>query len=546
MPTDPVYDCIVVGAGAAGIVVASKLAHAGKHTLLIERGDHLTYAIDGRRDHLRNQRLSRHGHNAGPPAGNPRVLVTPDGSEHVLEPWEPGYSNNAAAVGGGTPVYGMQAWRFHPDDFRMASRYGVPAGSSLADWPIAYDDLAPFYEEAEWTVGVAGDADGNRNQGPRAKAYPMPPVPRYAPGNTLARGAAALGIGAFTPPLLLNTVPHDGRAACIQCGSCVGFTCPSDSKNGTHNAVLPKALATGALELMAATMVAAIETDAVGKVTGVTIVGADGARRAIRSRAVVLSAGAVETARLLLASRSKFHPQGLGNAYDQVGRHLQGHYYPGAFGLFEHDVYEPRGPGVSIATTDFSHGNDDVIGGAMLADDFVPLPIIFFKQYLPPDLPRWGLAAKDFMRRNYRRVINLRGPVQEIPSPDGRVTLDPGVTDKFGLAVVRLSGTTHPETVRTADFIGERARDWLRASGAIRVWGEGPVLRLSGGQHQSGTCRMGDDPATSVTDRWGRVWDHDNLFVSDASLHPTNGGFNPVLTIMALAFRNGAHVAASL
>lgn len=546
MPAAPIYDCVVVGAGAAGIVMASKLAHAGKHTLLIERGPHLTYATDGRRDHLRNQRLSRYGHNAGPTAGNPRVLVTPEGEARVLEPWENGYHNNAAAVGSGTTVYGMQAWRFHPDDFRMASRYGVPAGSSLADWPLRYDDLAPFYEEAEWTIGVAGDAAGNRHQGPRGEAYPMPPVPRYAPGNALAAGAARLGMNTFTPPLLINTVPRDGRAACIQCGSCVGFPCPSDSKNGTHNTLLPGALATGALELLADTMVATVDTDGSGKVVGVTTVDAAGERRAIRSRAVVLSAGAIETARLLLASRSSFHPYGLGNANDQVGRHLQGHYYPGAFGLFEDEVYEPRGPGVSIATTDFNHGNDGVIGGAMLADDFIPLPIIFWKQYLPPELPRWGLAAKDFMRRNYRRVINLRGPVQEVPSPEARVTLDPAVTDKFGLPAVRLSGMTHRETVRTAGFIGARARDWLKASGAVRVWGDEPVQRLSGGQHQAGTCRMGADPKTSVTDAWGRVWDHDNLFVSDASLHPTNGGFNPVLTIMALAFRNGAHLAGAL
>ena len=147
------------------------------------------------------------------------------------------------------------------------------------------------------------------------------------------------------------------------------------------------------------------------------------------------------------------------------------------------------------------------------------------------------------MRDGYRRVASIKGPVQEIPSAECRVRLDPAVRDRLGLPVARLSGVAHQETVRVARFMLAKARQWLEAAGATRVWGSEPVARLSAGQHQAGTCRMGSDPATSVTDPWGRVWGHDNLFVSDGSLHPTNGGFNPVLTIMALAFRNGEHIA---
>jgi choline dehydrogenase-like flavoprotein len=120
------------------------------------------------------------------------------------------------------------------------------------------------------------------------------------------------------------------------------------------------------------------------------------------------------------------------------------------------------------------------------------------------------------------------------------------VRDRYGLAVARLSGVVHPETLRAVGYMNARAADWLRAAGARRVWSYDPVPRLSAGQHQAGTCRMGTDPRTSVTDLWGRVWGHDNLFVSDGSLHPTNGGFNPVLTIMALAYRNAAHIAEQL
>lgn len=158
-------------------------------------------------------------------------------------------------------------------------------------------------------------------------------------------------------------------------------------------------------------------------------------------------------------------------------------------------------------------------------------------------MPQWGLENKHYMRDNYTRVLAITGPVQEIPSPAARVTLDPTVRDRWSIPVARLSGTTHPETVRTAAFMLDRATEWLRAAGATRVWGTPPELKLSGGQHQAGTCRMGDDPATSVVDRNCRVHGHDNLYIADGSVHVTNGGFNPVLTIMALAFRTAAHIA---
>ena len=182
----------------------------------------------------------------------------------------------------------------------------------------------------------------------------------------------------------------------------------------------------------------------------------------------------------------------------------------------------------------------------MLANEFIKLPIIFWKGALPPDVPRWGEANKQWMRENFARTLHIMGPVQDIPHPDSRVTVNPSVRDRFGLPVAQVSGTTHPETVKTARFMWERAVEWLQVSGATRVWGDPPPLGLSGGQHQAGTCRMGNDPATSVTDSYGRVHAHDNLFVMDGSLHVTNGGFNPVLTIMALAFRCSDHLAKTL
>ena len=540
------YDAIVIGSGAAGGIVACVLAEAGKHVLLLERGPQLSFAEVGR-DHLRNQRLAIYGHNAGPElVGNPRVFVDPLGQSRIVKPYEPDYHNNAACVGGGTRVYGAQAWRFHPDDFRMASKYGVPEGSSLADWPIAYETLEPFYERAEWELGAAGDGNSIQHQIPRSRNYPLPPVPPGPQTVALQNAARQLGWVTSPVPLLINTEPYAGRSSCIGCKYCVGFACPTDAKSGSQNTVIPRALATGNCVLKTSTIVESIETDARGNVTGVSyLVDSSGATRRIKARAriVIVSTGAIESARLLLNSRSSIHPVGLGNEYDQVGRNLQGHLYPRAYGLASDKVFNGIGPGVTIATTQFNHDNPEIIGGGMLADDFIKPPIDFWYDSLPPDLPRWGIENKRFMRENYTRVMHVRGPVQDIPNPEGRVTIDDSVRDKWGIPVARLSGTTHPATVAAAEFMRQRGEQWLRASGCEKVWSTQPGLILSGRQHQAGTCRMGTEPASSVTDNWGRVHGHDNLFVVDGSLHVTNGGFNPVLTIMALAFRSAEYIA---
>jgi choline dehydrogenase-like flavoprotein len=551
---DSDYEVIIVGAGPGGGIAAGVLAEAGYRVLLLERGRTLGFEAIAP-DHLRNHRLSLYGDNTTcDPGSERRVYVDTAGREHHVHPHESGFNHNAFTTGGGARVWGMQAWRFHPDDFRMASRYGVPPVSSLADWPIGYNELAAYYDRAEHEIGVAGDHAGDTHA-PRARPFPLPPVPPSPTGAWLARGAETLGWKTFTPPLAVNTQPYQGRGACIQCGQCIGFACPTDAKNGSHNTLLPRALATGRCTFVTQAQVTRITTDSNGRVDGIEYYAPSQAtddssappnyeRRTARARVVIVASGAIETARLLLLSSSPKHPDGLGNHSGQLGRHVQGHYYPIAYGLLPRGVENPNlGPGVTIATTQFNHGNPGVIGGAMLANDFVKLPVIFWRSSLPPDIPRWGLANKRAMRDLYLRGIDIRGPVQEIPSPDSRVTLDPHVRDKFGLPVARLSGSTHPETVRTANFIRERAEDWLRASGAERVWSWPAERKFSAGQHQAGTCRMSADPRDGVTDPFGRVHGHDNLFVCDGSLHVTNGGFNPALTIMALAFRTAEHIA---
>jgi choline dehydrogenase-like flavoprotein len=539
----PRYDAIVIGSGAGGGVAACGLAESGRSVLVVEAGP-----WPGTRslsvDHLRNPR-SNWGFESltGPPdAGNPRV-VDEGGQRLVVAPSDPRWSGNAMIAGGGTRVYGAQAWRFTPDDFAMATRYGVPDGSSLADWPFGYDELEPYYRRAEWEVGVSGDSTGGTHSGPRSAPHPMPPVRTGRAHQVLGRGARELGISTLSVPLLINSIPFLGRGACTACAMCVGFACPVDAKNGSQNTMLSRAFATGRCSMLLDTRVERLVADSRGEIVAAVVVGmADGAtwRQQIAASEFVIAAGAVESARLLLHSASDQEPNGLGNNTDQVGRHLQAHSARGPIGLFEDEIEDLTGPGPSIATTDFRHGNEGIVGGGMIANDFIPLPSNTYRYLTETGLiPLHGLAAKRGMREFTRRMVKLYTPIQEVTTAESRVRLDARVTDQFGIPAARLSGGLHPEDLRARDFLTERATEWLRASGAHRIGlpvhasQAGP----SGGQHQAGTCRMGDDPATSVTDPWGRVWGHANVRVADGSVHVTNGGVNPVLTIYANAMR---------
>jgi choline dehydrogenase-like flavoprotein len=259
----------------------------------------------------------------------------------------------------------------------------------------------------------------------------------------------------------------------------------------------------------------------------------------------VIAAGATETPRLLLNSAHDREPHGLGNNRDQVGRYLQAHVYAGAVGLFDDEVVDLVGPGVSIATCDFRHGNDGIVGGGMLANEFVPTPAATYDYLTAAGLiPSAGAAGKQAMRHAARRMLRVVGPIQEVSSAESRVRVDPGVTDRFGNPVAMISGSIHPEDLRAQAHMSEKARQWLVEAGAARtaVAGVGNTRQASSGQHQAGTCRMGDDPAQSVTDPYGRVWGHENVRIADGSVHVTNGGVNPVLTILAGSLRIAEHL----
>lgn len=528
-------NAIVVGAGAGGGVAAKELAAAGLRVVLFERGGWPDYDRHIN-DELISQRTQVLGAAFGPDhRKHPRVRIGENGSRQIVTPIRGDYGHNAACVGSGTVSYGAMAWRFMPEDFKLKSTYGHVEGSTIEDWPISYEDLEPYYEKAEWEIGVAGDDSQNPFAPPRKNPQPMPPFENNREGKVLASAAERLGLHPFPIPMLRNSVPYNGRPACIRNRTCVGFACPVDGKNGTHNTVIPIAMATGNCEVRTHCQVAEIISDASGRVSGVHYFDRDNKGQTQTADLVVLAASATETARLLMNSATELHPRGLGNDYDWVGRNLQGHAYTGALGIFDYEVTDFAGPGATFGICDYNHHNEGIIGGGLLCNEFNALPYLF-TGIRPPGSRRWGKEHKDFQMRNIKRTGGLHGPIQEIPNFEARVSIDPEVRDHWGIPVLALSGARHPIDHEHCKWLSQKAEDILKEAGAIQTWQRVGGRGLSGGQHQAGTARMGDDPQTSVCNPFGQVHDIDNLFVADGSLCVTNAGFNPVLTIMALGY----------
>ena len=525
------YDVVVIGAGAGGGVAAAELAATGRHVLLLDRSRPMS-TTELRSNHLQGKRMQLFDVTAGAGAGSPRVLELPDGSSRMLPGDGDGgeYGLVAMTLGGGTRLWQGLAWRFYDEDFHMATTYGVPAESTLADWPFGYDDLSPFYDRVEWELGVSGDGtSAMANRTPRNQPFPMPALPTDRFGSTLAAGASRLGWTSSPIPFAINSVPRDGRPACVGCGQCVGHACPVNAKNGTHNTFIPRAVATGNCDLLLSAQAIEITHDGAGTAHGVRVVidlATGPVERFVRARQVVVAAGAVESPRLLLAS-------GLGNEW--VGRNHHTHGIAGATALTGlSKTY--TGPGHSIANTDWLHRNGEAWGGGVLIDapPMYPVALAQFGRRLPG--LAWGAEHKRWMRET-GPLGGTMSMVQEIPDSSARITLDPAIVDRWGMPVPRLAGVSNAATREAVDYMAERCVEWLEAAGGsdiipMRFWGA-----PQGAEHSAGTARLAADPAHGACDPQGKLFGTRNVYVADASLHPTNGGFNPGLTVMANAMR---------
>jgi choline dehydrogenase-like flavoprotein len=551
-------NAVVVGSGPGGSVVAKELSAAGLTVVLLERGRHYKME-DARHDILRSQFDNTGPLGFGPDLKpNPRTYrLTPRDKAQVIYANQGSYGRTDAAVGGGTVAFGCMAWRFVEKDFNLKSCCGVPPGTTVEDWPITYAELEPFYTEAEWDVGISGQAGANPFDPPRSKSYPLPPLAYDRQAQIFTRGATKLGLHPFPLPLFILSRPYDGRPGCIHCLYCDGFQCEVNAKSSMHATLIPKALATGNCELRAECMVREVLVDSAGRARSVAYFGPDKVLYEQPADIVVVSCSATESTRLLLNSKSKLFPTGLANRTDQVGRNILDHTGGAAMaGFFEEEVFEPTGPGFTVACADFIHARGAPMGGSMISTMAELKQPLTFARYLPGNwgIPRWGKGAKEFVRKYFRRAVALYAPGQGMPTEENRLDIDPEVRDAWGIPVLRVTHRAHPMDVRTSHFLENRMREILLAAGAIEellpkeiteAETEAAIKNITWGglgEHQVGGCRMGNDPKGSVVNKFCQAHDVDNLFIADGSTFPTLGGFNPCLTIQANAFRVASYI----
>jgi choline dehydrogenase-like flavoprotein len=534
-------DVVVVGSGAGGGVVAKELAEAGLSVVVFERGKAYTTA-DFNHSEMESQYST-------PPAYGPAVFPNPrtfryndqEESRLVYAGVDGVYGRTAAAVGGATLAYGAAAWRYKREDFRMKSTYGTIPGSSLEDWPITYDDLEPYYERAEYEIGVSGLAGADPFAEPRKKPFPLPPLPINPQGEIIRDAGLRLGWHPFPPPFAILTQPYRKRMACFQCRWCLAHACEAGAKSGTQVSMLPLAMQTGRCELRTSSFVTRILTDAKGRPCGVQYFDAHKRGHEQYADLVVVSCSATESARLLLNSANKFHPDGLGNSSGQVGRNINDHMSGDAFGIFEREIPHHKGPGPSIAFNDWNHPRSrEIPGGGYIYNYYCTLPAEFAGGR-PPGEARWGKAHKDFQRKYFYRYIHLGSNCQAMPQEANRVDLDPKLRDAWGMPVARITHSYMKTDHEVANFVMDKEELLLKEAGAIKTW-RGGTPRGGVDDHQNGSCRMGNDPKTSVVNSYGQSHDLDNLFVVDGSVLVTDAGFNPSLTIQAIAFRSAEYI----
>ena len=536
-PTTEV-DFVVIGSGAAGGIMAKELSVAGFSVVVLEQGGPGKYGHE--QDYSKDELLNMY-----PPTADDRLMSDLKLQPNTFRPNDQvksvlGNSRYGCVLGGGTVTYGASSWRHLPYEFKEATHEGTIAGTGLVDWPISYEEIEPYYTKAEWELGVSGLRVDSPLFAPMSKPYPVPPLPEKASGALLKTAAGKLGLTVVPNVAAIISQPYQGRSGCISCGMCSGFGCQVKARSSTAVTMIPIAEKTGRCEIRTHSYVREISVDSNGRVTGAVYFDAQKREIFQKAKAVVLSANGLETPRLLLLSKSARFPDGLANSSGVVGRYLMSGNSANAYGLFEQPLNEYKGIVSGAAILDYvpSDPKRGFYGGGRMTARGQQEPIQFGQQVRGP---KWGAEYKKALREQANRLMTISSFITQLPLETNRVDLDPDVKDAWGLPAMRLTMTSHPDDVKCMEFFRKRSMEILQAAGAATVWAD-PVGDSRGGAHSRGTCRMGNDPKTSVVDKYNRSHDVPNLFIVDGSSLVTGGRNHPTMTIQALAFRAAEHL----
>jgi choline dehydrogenase-like flavoprotein len=549
-----VYDVCIVGSGAGGGMAAKVLCEAGADVVMLEAGSMWDTEKDSKMSAWAYDSPRRGAATPDKPFGEFDGCI--GGWEIEGEPYTQGPGTTfdwfrARMLGGRTNHWGRISLRFGPDDFRRRSIDGLGD-----DWPISYDDLKPYYDKLDRLVGIFGSVENLPND-PDGIFLP-PPRPRCHE-LLIKQAADRLNITCIPSRLSILTKPLNGRAACHYCGQC-GRGCSTHSNFSSPSVLLPPALATGRLRIIANAMAREVTTDENGMATGVSYVNRSDRRdNAVRARIVVLAASACESARILLNSKSARFPNGLANSSGVVGKYLT----------------DSTGLSVSGYIPKLANGvphNEDGVGGMHL---YMPWWLDNKKLDFPRgyhielsggrrSAPSFGILSgiqrfngkggygkqlKDDYRKYYGSTVGFAGRGEMVPNDQTYCELDSSVVDTYGIPVLRFHFRFSEHEYLQAKHMQETFRE------IIHELGGSPLSRMpsreegygleNGGRiiHEVGTTRMGNDPQTSVVNQYCQAHDVKNLFVADGGPFVSNADKNCTWTILALAMRTAEHIA---
>lgn len=515
-------DVCIVGAGAAGGILALELARRGIPVVVLESGPRHDFA-------RRGEYVRRYVKYENPWQTSPRELDRYTVGGPMLYHLD---GKRARGVGGSTLHWEGYALRLHSNDFRLRSLHGI-----ADDWPISYSDLEGYYAAAEKMLGVAGTPD-EPWASPRSTPFPLPAFPFSYSDGLFAPACRTLGVALHHLPQARNSLAYGGRPQCRACGTC--YVCPTGAKASVDLTHVPQAEATGNAKILTEKTVLRLELDRSGEVSAAIYAGPDKVERRLAARVFVLAGGAIENARILLLSTSREFRSGLANRSGLVGKFFMSHPSIDVTGRARGKVYPYRIGFSTAMSRQFAIERDRRTRGAFLLEflnSAGPTP-----ERIAVASGQWGEALRGRVREEFGHWLGIRVYAEQLPDRVNAISLNPRVTDYFGSPAPHIHYSVGPYERKALDEALEVAGKILAAMGLTDVRSAG----LSFAGHQIGTHRMGADPRTSVVDVSLKTHDVPNLYLVGSGCFVTASASPPTLTIAALAIRAADHIAARL